>query len=180
MSLEGAGDRTRTGDVQLGKLAFYQLNYARRKRHRRSRTKYRGPLTNQEPAVGIEPTTARLRIECSTTELRWRYRDSVAGSGTPEPSQERRTANPRAAPTIETRSRIVMPWSGLEPLCLAAPPPQDGVSTNFTTRAFQYLTRRDAAAAMLPFLTRDATHASLQLVVTPTSDSKPHAPNDTA
>ncbi len=27
-----AGDRTRTGDVQLGKLAFYQLNYARRQR----------------------------------------------------------------------------------------------------------------------------------------------------
>jgi hypothetical protein len=26
---EKAGDRTRTGDVQLGKLAFYQLNYAR-------------------------------------------------------------------------------------------------------------------------------------------------------
>jgi hypothetical protein len=24
-----AGDRTRTGDVQLGKLAFYQLNYTR-------------------------------------------------------------------------------------------------------------------------------------------------------
>src|SRR5262249_45998703 len=24
-----AGDRPRTGDVQLGKLAFYQLNYAR-------------------------------------------------------------------------------------------------------------------------------------------------------
>jgi hypothetical protein len=27
---ERAGDRTRTGDVQLGKLAFYQLNYARK------------------------------------------------------------------------------------------------------------------------------------------------------
>jgi hypothetical protein len=27
--LRRAGDRTRTGDVQLGKLAFYQLNYAR-------------------------------------------------------------------------------------------------------------------------------------------------------
>src|SRR5687768_13545559 len=27
--IERAGDRTRTGDVQLGKLAFYQLNYAR-------------------------------------------------------------------------------------------------------------------------------------------------------
>jgi hypothetical protein len=28
-SVQRAGDRTRTGDVQLGKLAFYQLNYAR-------------------------------------------------------------------------------------------------------------------------------------------------------
>jgi hypothetical protein len=28
-----AGDRTRTGDVQLGKLAFYQLNYAREALH---------------------------------------------------------------------------------------------------------------------------------------------------
>ena len=32
-----------------------------------------------------------------------------------------------------TRHR--MPWRGLEPRRLAAPPPQDGVSTNFTTRA---------------------------------------------
>src|SRR5262245_14757458 len=31
-------------------------------------------LSHREPAVGIEPTTARLRIECSTTELRWRMR----------------------------------------------------------------------------------------------------------
>ena len=29
LGVSGAGDRTRTGDVQLGKLAFYQLNYAR-------------------------------------------------------------------------------------------------------------------------------------------------------
>ena len=28
-TIRRAGDRTRTGDVQLGKLAFYQLNYAR-------------------------------------------------------------------------------------------------------------------------------------------------------
>src|SRR5438046_6556071 len=28
--------------------------------------------TGQEPPVGFEPTTARLRIESSTTELRWR------------------------------------------------------------------------------------------------------------
>jgi hypothetical protein len=26
-----AGDRTRTGDIQLGKLALYQLSYARRR-----------------------------------------------------------------------------------------------------------------------------------------------------
>ena len=57
----------------------------------------------REPPVRFELTTARLRIESSTPELRWR---------------------------IQT-----MPWSGLEPLCLSAPPPQDGVSTNFTTRA---------------------------------------------
>src|SRR6187551_2348747 len=44
-----------------------------------------------------------------------------------------------------------MPWSGLEPLCLSAPPPQDGVSTNFTTRAKLHLIagsqRRVAPAA---------------------------------
>jgi len=28
-----------------------------------------------------------------------------------------------------------VPWRGLEPRRLSAPPPQDGVSTNFTTRA---------------------------------------------
>jgi hypothetical protein len=33
--LQRAGDRTRTGDVQLGKLAFYQLNYARESEGRR-------------------------------------------------------------------------------------------------------------------------------------------------
>jgi hypothetical protein len=27
--LQRAGDRTRTGDIQLGKLALYQLSYAR-------------------------------------------------------------------------------------------------------------------------------------------------------
>ena len=35
-----AGDRTRTGDVQLGKLAFYQLNYAR---------DYEGQFVNECP-----------------------------------------------------------------------------------------------------------------------------------
>ena len=30
---------------------------------------------------------------------------------------------------------VRMPWLGFEPRRLAAPPPQDGVSTSFTTRA---------------------------------------------
>jgi hypothetical protein len=58
----------------------------------------------REPLVGFEPTTARLRIECSTPELQW-----------------------------QRKSR--MPWRGFEPRRLSAPPPQDGVSTSFTTRA---------------------------------------------
>jgi hypothetical protein len=54
--------------------------------------------------------TARLRIGCSTTELLWRCCDYDL---------------------LQT----CMLWRGLEPRRLAAPPPQDGVSTNFTTRA---------------------------------------------
>ena len=30
-----------------------------------------------------------------------------------------------------------VPWTGLEPAHLTEPPPQDGVSTNFTTRAIE-------------------------------------------
>jgi hypothetical protein len=30
-----------------------------------------------EPIVGFEPTTARLRIECSTPELHWQIRGSI-------------------------------------------------------------------------------------------------------
>src|SRR5258705_11146686 len=61
-------------------------------------------MKRPEPLVGFEPTTARLRIECSTPELQWQ-----------------RTTR--------------MPWRGFEPRRLSAPPPQDGVSTSFTTRA---------------------------------------------
>ena len=60
-----AGDRIRTGDLNLGKVALYQLSYTR-------------SLSDQlvqpellEPPVGLEPTTAALRMRCSTTELRW-------------------------------------------------------------------------------------------------------------
>jgi hypothetical protein len=33
-----------------------------------------------EPVVGFEPTTVRLQIGCSTTELNWPGRGSTAGS----------------------------------------------------------------------------------------------------
>ena len=45
----------------------------------RGRRCERGTVSYQEPQVGIEPTTARLRIECSTTELLWpNYRRQTA------------------------------------------------------------------------------------------------------
>ena len=44
------------------------------KKNGRSGASGRGTIAfyvDREPPVGIEPTTARLRIECSTAELRW-------------------------------------------------------------------------------------------------------------
>src|SRR3954469_1206382 len=90
-----------------------------------------------EPQVRIELTTARLRIGCSTPELLWQVLangPSTGGVAVKAPpcatlySQRHWHLKRRAVPRV--------PWSGLEPLCLSAPPPQDGVSTNFTTRAF--------------------------------------------
>ena len=42
-----------------------------KKRHPRGMPLSGAPWA-REPQIGIEPTTARLRIECSTTELLWR------------------------------------------------------------------------------------------------------------
>ena len=77
----------------------------------------------QEPQVGIEPTTARLRIECSTTELLWRD---------PARAMHRRVTR--------------MPWLGFEPRRLSAPPPQDGVSTSSTTPAWARLSASTSLA----------------------------------
>src|ERR1035437_4430394 len=52
------------------------------RRPERGRRSERGTVSYREPQVGIEPTTARLRIECSTTELLWRnYRRRKADGG---------------------------------------------------------------------------------------------------
>jgi hypothetical protein len=73
-----AGDGARTRDPQLGKLMLCQLSYSRTLPEPNAMG-HGGP----EPPVGIEPTTARLRIECSTSELRWR-RSGAEGSRTPD------------------------------------------------------------------------------------------------
>ena len=57
---------------------LYQLSYSRNH--------------SSEPLVGIEPTTARLRIECSTPELQWRYHSLCAA--------HRSGNNALAAPTL--------------------------------------------------------------------------------
>ena len=62
---QGAGDRTRTGDVQLGKLAFYQLNYARKTGQRR-RLQYtraaEGVQGEQRHSAPRRNPGARLRL----------------------------------------------------------------------------------------------------------------------
>ncbi len=59
---------------------LYQLSYSRTVIQFK-----RIPRSPLEPLVGIEPTTARLRIECSTSELQWRRSKSGAeGNRTPD------------------------------------------------------------------------------------------------
>ena len=52
-----AGDRTRTGDVQLGKLAFYQLNYARR-----SPARADAPTSRISPSAEMSGSPFPIRI----------------------------------------------------------------------------------------------------------------------
>jgi hypothetical protein len=60
------------------------LNSRSRKRAPRGAPQFREWLSLLKPAVGIEPTTARLQIECSTTELRRRTsKDSDSATGGP-------------------------------------------------------------------------------------------------
>src|SRR5260221_13866157 len=59
-------------------------------------------------------------------------------SGEPQARIELTTARLRiecSTPELLWRRTACMPWRGFEPRRLAAPPPQDGVSTSFTTRA---------------------------------------------
>src|SRR5574340_591884 len=75
-----AGDRTRTGDVQLGKLAFYQLNYARELWFQQSQRSglNRRPLDYESSALPLSyagtHALARTRTATpyGTTPSRWR------------------------------------------------------------------------------------------------------------
>ena len=55
--LFGAGDEARTRYLDLGKVALYQMSYARKRR------RYCGTLV---PPVGVEPTTRGFSVRCST------------------------------------------------------------------------------------------------------------------
>ena len=101
-----AGDGVRTHDIQLGKLALYQLSYTRN-------------AHSKEPQIGIEPMTARLRIECSTTELLWHDR------GHDPKCAVRSTKTALNAALLH----YFMPSRGLEPRCLSAQAPQACAST---------------------------------------------------
>jgi hypothetical protein len=131
-----AGDRTRTGDVQLGKLAFYQLNYAREASATRapcstaptvgiSRGSDAGgrPIVTRAPAhkktSGEPEVEPREHLESHWSDLNRRPLDYESS----------------ALPLSYSGDFLTMPWRGFEPRRLAAPPPQDGVSTSFTTRA---------------------------------------------
>src|ERR1700719_5073565 len=80
----------------------------------------------------------RLRIGCSTPELLWQVRVLL------NPNSRGRYG---ADPSNDLTAGV--PWSGLEPLCLTAPPPQDGVSTNFTTRATSLRSPQITASRLL-------------------------------
>src|SRR6267154_2445957 len=53
-----------------------------------------------------------------------------------------------------------MPWLGFEPRRLTAPPPQDGVSTSFTTRAIRTKpkARNGSAARPVPEVLQQRVH----------------------
>ena len=57
LSVFGAGDEARTRYLDLGKVALYQMSYARKRR------RCCGTLV---PPVGVEPTTRGFSVRCST------------------------------------------------------------------------------------------------------------------
>ena len=54
----GAGDEARTRYLHLGKVALYQMSYAR---------VWRRYSSTMVPPVGVEPTTRGFSIRCSTS-----------------------------------------------------------------------------------------------------------------
>ena len=57
VSLFGAGDEARTRYLDLGKVALYQMSYARI---------WRRYSSTMVPPVGVEPTTRGFSVRCST------------------------------------------------------------------------------------------------------------------
>ena len=57
LSVFGAGDEARTRYLDLGKVALYQMSYAR---------VWRRYSSTMVPPVGVEPTTRGFSVRCST------------------------------------------------------------------------------------------------------------------
>ena len=57
LSVFGAGDEARTRYLDLGKVALYQMSYARI---------WRRYSSTMVPPVGVEPTTRGFSVRCST------------------------------------------------------------------------------------------------------------------
>ena len=103
-----AGDRTRTGDVQLGKLAFYQLNYARRPTP--NSTHHVGIGTRDDtPSIHSGPARP-MRSEGRPTAASDHSVDSYSGKVSTGPAQTSLTiaviASARVAQTARTHSVV--------------------------------------------------------------------------
>ena len=74
------------------------------------RREFEPEFDKQEPPVGVEPTTTRLRIESSTTELRWRSRTrmdtEISGWARIGVSQRRIRVNPPFSAEIRDLSAL--------------------------------------------------------------------------
>ena len=108
----------------------------RPKTGRREHGNRRRTTTSKEPQVGIEPTTARLRIECSTTELLWRnYRRRKADGGRQcLPSAVYRLPSDNTCPGSDS-NRDALRHHPLKMACLPVSPP--GQSQRVHLRALQ-------------------------------------------
>jgi hypothetical protein len=91
---------------------------------------YEGPTIKRAgPMIGAVPNS------WTRVALVWRSCGAIVESQRSGLNRRPLDYESSALPLSYAGASVAMPWRGLEPRRLSAPPPQDGVSTNFTTRA---------------------------------------------